>query len=230
MTSLRRILLVALVGLLLPATARASEPNHRLDHARSTNWSGYANYTTGPYTSVSASWTQPSVNCNITPTGYASFWDGLDGYNTSTVEQTGTEGECQRGHARYFAWYEMYPAYPVNLSTTQYPVTPGDTFTSSVTALGGGQFKLVLTDVGHWTNEVTKTLSSAKLGSAEVIAEAPSSGRVLPLADFGTASFLSSSLVAPEKIAMVTNNGKTVKAEPGPFEAGGGFTDTWQHS
>ena len=57
--------------------------------AESTNWSGYA-ATTGTYTSVSASWTQPAGTCSRGDQ-YAAFWVGLDGYTSSSVEQTGSE-------------------------------------------------------------------------------------------------------------------------------------------
>src|SRR5579862_8077912 len=50
--------------------------------AQSTNWSGYA-ATTGRYTSVTASWTQPTGTCS-TGNQYAAFWVGLDGYSSST--------------------------------------------------------------------------------------------------------------------------------------------------
>src|ERR1035438_10402374 len=60
--------------------------------ATSTNWSGYA-ATTGTYTSVSASWTQPKGTCT-SGDQYAAFWVGLDGYSSSSVEQTGSEVDC----------------------------------------------------------------------------------------------------------------------------------------
>ena len=60
--------------------------------AESTNWSGYAG-TTGTYTSVSASWTEPTGTCSGSAK-YSSFWVGLDGYNSSSVEQTGSEVDC----------------------------------------------------------------------------------------------------------------------------------------
>ena len=69
--------------------------------AESTNWSGYAG-TTGTYTSVTASWIQPAGHC----TGgdqYAAFWVGLDGYSSSTVEQTGSEVDCIGRTAQYYA-------------------------------------------------------------------------------------------------------------------------------
>src|SRR5579859_2350124 len=59
--------------------------------ASSTNWSGYAgtSSTSGAFTSVSASWVQPSGLCNGRGQQYAAFWVGLDGFSSSTVEQTG---------------------------------------------------------------------------------------------------------------------------------------------
>ena len=50
--------------------------------AESTNWSGYA-ATTGTYTSVSASWTEPTGTCSGSAK-YSSFWVGLDGYSSGS--------------------------------------------------------------------------------------------------------------------------------------------------
>src|SRR5919109_285001 len=88
--------------------------------AQSTNWSGYA-ATTGTYTSVSASWTEPTVTCS-SGDQYSSFWVGLDGDGSNTVEQTGSEADCQGSTPQYYSWYEMYPSAPVNFSN---PVSPG---------------------------------------------------------------------------------------------------------
>jgi len=73
------------------AGSASAVPNARggIRHqAESTNWSGYA-ATTGTYTSVSASWTEPTGTCSGSAK-YSSFWVGLDGYNSSSVEQTGS--------------------------------------------------------------------------------------------------------------------------------------------
>jgi hypothetical protein len=212
---------------------RHAAPNHKVSHGASTNWSGYAVSGSGPYTTVSASWTQPAVNCAKTPTGWSAFWVGLDGDTTNTVEQTGTEADCSKGTAVYYAWFEMYPKYPINYSNR---VAAGDSFFASVTYLGTGYFALTLKDTSRgWSQTATQRLKSAKLGSAEVIAEAPSgSGGVLPLADFGTVGFggisvngsqLTSSTPGLEPITMVS--GSTVKAAPSRI-TGGGFSDTWQ--
>ena len=109
---------------------------------------------------------------------------------------------------------------------------------ASVTYQSRGTFQLSLTDVTRgWTHTVTPMLKRASRGSAEVIVEAPSSsGGVLPLADFGTASFsgatvngslLSSSTPGVDPITMVTSGG-TVKAQPGSL-SNGSFSDSWHH-
>ena len=87
-------------------------------------------------TSVSASWTQPTGTCSRGDQ-YAAFWVGLDGYSSSSVEQTGSEVDCVGRTAECYAWYEMYPNPSVNYSNT---VRPGDHFNASVTYTGGNSF------------------------------------------------------------------------------------------
>jgi Peptidase A4 family len=201
----------------------------------STNWSGYA-LNGGTYTSVTTTWTQPSVNCSQTPNSYAAFWAGLDGYSSSTVEQDGTLAECVSSGGRhgstqtaeYFGWYETYPNPMYQFGGT---VKPGDVITSTVTANSSTSFTLVLADATEgWSKTTKQTLrKAAALSSAEVIAEAPSSNSgVLPLADFGTMSFLSSSVTGSSAIGidMITSRG-AAEATPGPLGGNGGFADTW---
>lgn len=214
------------------ASHRLINPDGRVTHSTSSNWAGYA-ATGSRFTSVSASWVQPSVTCTSTTT-YSSFWIGLDGDGSSSVEQTGTEADCSGGRAVYSSWYEMYPAYPVNYTNT---VSPGDQFTATVSTNGSGSFTLILTDVTrNWTKTTTKTLSGASLASAEVIAEAPSSSSgVLPLAHFSTAAFTSATAngqpignYGPDKIDMAS--GSTTKATTSALSGGNGFTVAWNHS
>jgi hypothetical protein len=215
------------------ASVRREAPNHKIGHSTSSNWAGYA-VTGGRYTSVSATWTQPSVSCSATDT-WSSFWVGLDGDTSSTVEQTGTEADCSNGHPVYSSWYEMYPKFPTNYRDA---VAAGDHFSASVTTDGRGSFTLTLTDTTRsWSHTTTARLKSAKLASAEVIAEAPSSsGGVLPLANFGTVAFgsasangslLTSSTAGIDPITM--SSGSTVKAQPSSL-GNGSFSVTWKHS
>src|ERR1700685_646892 len=159
--------------------------------AESTNWSGYAG-TTGRYTSVSASWTQPAGTCS-SGDQYAAFWVGLDGYSSSTVEQTGSEVDCVGRTAEYYAWYEAYPNASVNYNNT---VKAGDSFTSTVTYTGSNKFSLYIDDITEkWSHTRVVTVANAARPSAEVIAEAPCCtflGGILPLTNFGTMNFTSS--------------------------------------
>ena len=202
--------------------------------ASSTNWSGYA-AASGTYKSVSASWTEPTGTCSGSAK-YSSFWVGLDGYNSSTVEQTGSEVDCSGSTAEYYSWYEMYPAYPVNFSNT---VRPGDHFTGSV-SVSGSSYTLKLSDTTRgWSHTVTKTLSGAANSSAEVIAEAPcctASGGILPLAHFSPVTFTSATVdgsaignFSPTQIIMVNNSG-TPKDSVSSLSGGNSFKVTWLRS
>jgi hypothetical protein len=221
----------------LPATSAGSEslthaPLQRLLNSSSTNWSGYA-ATSTKFTSVSGSWKQPSVTCSKKST-YSSFWVGIDGDGSNSVEQTGTEADCSHGRAVYYAWYEMYPAYPVNYSNA---VRAGDSMSASVTTNGSGLFTLTVSDsTQKWAETQSQTSSTATLASAEVVAEAPFRGTVLPLADFGTVNFTSAltnsktiGSFKPDEITMVTSGG-IVKAQPSGLSSGENFSDTWHHT
>jgi len=214
--------------------------------AESTNWSGYAvTGADGAFSSVSASWTQPTATCSGSSHGrfggssdtYAAFWVGLDGYSSDSVEQTGTLIECVGSTAYYYGWYEMYPAALVTYSNT---VKPGDQFSASVTFSGTDTYTLVLTDsTQDWTKTYTTTESGLDRSSAEVITEAPcctSSGGILPLADFGTVSYTLSTdngtslgTQSPTEIIMVDNSGLD-KDSTSAISSAGAFSNTWIRS
>jgi peptidase A4-like protein len=238
----RRYICGAFVGVLVIAAALSATaggatstlrhgPVHMRTNSTSTNWSGYA-VTGGHYTKVTSSWTVPAVKCS--GTAYSSFWVGLDGDTSGTVEQTGTDSDCSGSTPQYYAWYEMYPKFPFNYSN---PVSPGDQMSATVSTNGSGSFTLTISDGSKWTQTTTARLKSAKLASAEVIAEAPSSsGGVLPLANFGTVNFsgaavngstLTSSTPGLDAITMAS--GSTVKAQPSSI-SNGSFSVAWKHS
>jgi hypothetical protein len=203
--------------------------------AQSTNWSGYAvTGARGHFTSVSASWIQPSVTCT-SGTKYSAFWVGLDGYRSTSVEQTGSEADCSGSSPVYSAWYEMYPAAPVNFSNT---VRPGDHFTGSVKFSGTSTYTLVLKDVTQgWSHTVTKSRGGLARSSAEVITEAPSNGiSILPLADFGTVRYTAATAngtlmtsQSPVKIIMVDGSGQD-KDSTSTISTAGDFSNAWLRS
>jgi hypothetical protein len=224
-------------------------------HGRNTssfNWSGYA--VTGVNDSVSdvkASWKVPAIQgaCS-SQNQYASFWVGIDGYNSNTVEQIGTDSDCQNGLATYYAWYEFYPHFPYNIPMT---IKPGDVMSAEV-SYSGGKFTVSITDVSTGRTWFTsQKIPNAKRSSAEWIIEAPSSGGILPLANFGTVDFgqhythisatcdatvggasgpvgsaaFGASLV---EITMVASDGTTVMSQPsGLLTDEESFTDAWEN-
>jgi hypothetical protein len=212
----------------------------------SSNWGGYAvqSCLTSPsskvVTKVVGTWVEPTAKC--TKTAYAAFWVGIDGYSSSSVEQLGTDSDCNGATPSYYAWYEMYPANPVTLSMS---IKPGNTITASVTYNSAGKFVLALKDVTTGKSfSVTKSLSSAARSSAEWIVEAPSSSSgVLPLADFGTVTFTScSATISGVTGPIQTSTSKWQAAEMNIVgsateettssltSGGNGFSGTWVSS
>jgi len=202
---------------------------------QSTNWSGYAaTGATGAFTSVSASWTVPAATCPSAAAQFSSFWAGLDGFNSASVEQTGTDSDCDGTTPNYYGWYEMFPAAPVIFAN---PVQPGDQISASVTFSGTETYTLVLSDSTQgWTQTITQNQPGLDRSSAEVISEAPSSsatGGVLPLADFGTVNYAASqangtSLASqnPTEILMVDASG-TAEDSTSAIASNGAFSNTW---
>jgi hypothetical protein len=207
----------------------------------STNWSGYAvTAPSGTVTAVSGSWVVPTASG--TGTAYSSAWVGIDGFNSNSVEQIGTDSDVVNGRATYYAWYEMYPnpSYEIALA-----VRPGDRITASVT-YSSGTFALALTDASTGKGfTISQTAPGASRSSAEWIEEAPSSrSGILPLADFGTISFSGAQATingttgaidnpawssSVEQINMVTSGGAAKDSTSKLTDSGStsGFSVTW---
>ena len=161
------------------------------------NWSGYADVAcpTCALRYVSADYTLPHLNTAKSPNNsWAAHWVGLDGANTSTVEQVGIDTYVSNGVDYYYAWYEMYPAAAQVYSLA---ASPGDNIQVSVYTINGTYYlSLNDTTLGAGFN-ATATVPTGYVGqnkSAEVITEAPSevSGSTvtqLPLADYGQVNY-----------------------------------------
>lgn len=209
---------------------------------QSTNWSGYADDNTrgNTYTSIAASWSEPTGSCTSTET-LAVFWVGIDGFSSGSVEQDGTLIECSGGSAFYFTWWEMFPTNSVQVVGST--VRPGDSIHASVVR-SGTSYTLKVTDSTTPADSFTTTqsCSSCANSSAEWIAEAPSnSSGVLPLTDFHTWTASSATVKSgstsgvistfpDDELTMVDSSG-LVKAQPGSLNSSGnGFTVTWKRS
>jgi len=199
-TRLMRYARLGILGALafLPAFAQVQlgRIHDKIDHgngtAESTNWSGYAALGSS-FNSAEGSWIVPAANCNgVAAQRFAAFWVGIDGYNSSTVEQTGTMTVCTGKTPSYYAWYEFYPQAMVQVTSVR--VNPGDHILASVVYNSTTQeFTVTITDktTGRSFN-TSSQVSGADRSSAEWIAEAPCctrSGGILPLPNFGTADF-----------------------------------------
>jgi hypothetical protein len=221
-----------------PAVATTFAPAHHPTHAalrtvggtyniNGYNWGGYA--ATGSFTSVSATWSEPSVKCNSTKDLYAP-WVGLDGYSSSTVEQTGVATDCSSGSAVDQAWYEMYPANPVYLSSSSYPVKAGDSIHASVT-YASSSFTLAISDTTRgWSYSTKKSLSSARRVNAEAIIESPPA----KYPNFGTLTFTSvtangSPIGNYNPVAMDPSTGSTYEAHASALSGGNSFSMTYEH-
>ncbi len=229
---------------------------------QSSNWAGYAD-TDDTFNSVTSSWTEPAVNCansngglnglssltNLlgSPGAASAFWVGLDGYNSTSVEQLGTDSDCDSGSPNYYAWYEMYPNPSVTLPS-QYAVHPGDQMTASVAANAAGtSFTLTIKDAtAGWNFSTVQTGSGFARSSAEVIAEAPSSCTLLfcsevSLADFGQINYSGSSVrnatgtngslasFDADEITMA-DNGTTLATPSSLSSDGSSFSVDWDNS
>ncbi len=168
----------------------------------STNWSGYAvSAKAGAVTAVSGTWVVPAATG--AGTAYSSDWVGIDGFNSSNVEQIGTDSDVYNGTPQYYAWYEMYPTASVEIPLA---IHAGDTVTASVT-YGPAGFTLSLADVTTGKSyTTTKAAAGAQRSSAEWVVEAPSSySGILPLANFGTVT--------------LTGAQATIRGTTGPVDA-----------
>jgi hypothetical protein len=211
----------------------------------SSNWSGYAVETnlaspqSNAVTDVAGSWTVPAVVKSQSKTTYSSNWVGIDGYSDGTVEQLGTDSDWSRGAPSYYAWFEMYPgpAYLIG----GFVVAPGDAVSASVHYNGGSSYQLTIDNTTRGEHFSQAFTGSAQRSSAEWITEAPSSGRVLPLADFGSTTFTDCSATLNGHTGAISDSAWQydeltmagrgyVKAVPSDLSSdGSSFGVTWYH-
>ena len=220
----------------------------------SQNWSGYAAVAKKNVALrfAETTFTVPSINCSEVRIGssgqnYAAEWVGLDGFNSTTVEQTGVDSICDSssGPATSQAWYEMYPLDPVVFSG----VNPGDTITVAVFYNSStNEFQLSLDD--ETTGSTMETAQPCPSGStcdrnsAEVIEEDPGGSVAggINLADFGTVNFSAShvtsrdglrgtlsasSLWTTTEIIMQDPSGDDMATPSALTDSGADFSITW---
>jgi hypothetical protein len=213
----------------------------------SVNWSGYIATAPTPFTSVSATWTVPSVTGSTT--AFSSAWVGIGGVyrNSNKLIQAGTEQDIISGTPVYTVWYEVYPKPPVTVGT----ISSGDSVTVSISENSGNppSWHIKITAVND-NNEPIVSLSQdidvkaktnfAAEATAEFIVERPLlvvGHQIAPLAEFSSVTFSGcttsqdglSSLDQALAVTMTsdgTSTGTTL-ASPDNSLSGDSFTISW---
>ncbi len=225
-------------------------PLQKIREGTSENWSGYAAATNlknpgiGSVSMVSGTWTVPDIS-NSKKGTFASIWVGIDGYSSGTVEQIGTEHDWDNGVEEHYAWFEMYPKYPHEISG--FPVEPGDVISATVTYKGNDTFEMV---INNHTKSITTTIPTehtkvpgTKRNSAEWIVEAPATANgILPLANFkqtvlsdctatinGKTSSINGGNWQFDKLVMETKSGSMKATTSEPTNNGQDFKVVWKH-
>jgi hypothetical protein len=204
------------LGLLAPVAPAAQAGAPMRTDARpegpvtSGNWSGYAvTAEPGAVTAVTGSWVVATATCDSAHPAFsgASQWVGIDGYDSRTVEQTGTDADCSRGAPRYYAWYEFVPEPGVTIESLT--VEAGDTMSAAV-SYADGKFTVAITDLTRGQSfSVTHAVPAARRASAEWIAEDNSAH----FTDFGTARF------GPVETGVAGTGTATIDARTGAIGA-----------
>lgn len=222
----------------------------------STNWSGYVaalnlnNPVPFSVSVVGGSWIVPDVHAMGSDT-WCSFWVGIDGAGSPTVEQIGTEHDIRNGVQHHYAWYEMFPLGSVEI--VGFPVEPGDQITASVAYIPlGGLLQpnndLFILQIFNNTKKMYTsipyiTTSRMQRVCAEWVVEAPWLNKTLPLSNFGSGLLFNCSAVINniagsvsnpswqhELMSMVDVSG-IVKAVPSDLSVDGkSFSVAWKHS
>jgi hypothetical protein len=158
----------------------------------SRNWSGYA-ATQGTFTSVTGSWTIPSVAA----TGHAGAdvaWVGIGGISSRDLIQCGTQNLISDfGQVTTSAFYEILPdassVIPININV-------GDSITVTITEVSQNQWNISFIDNTQGKTFNTTVSYTSSHSSAEWIEEAPSDGNLqLPLDNFDSIQFLNATAV-----------------------------------
>src|SRR5664280_364884 len=189
---------------------------HGTSYLRSVNWAGYVvSGGIGSFRSAQASFVVPKLlSCGPSEDSDSSYWAGLDGAGSQTVEQEGVDSACLNGAVYYIPWYEMYPGDTVEYANMV--VRGGDSIVATTTYESGGRYVLNVADSTNRTS-ATATITDPGLEniSAECIAEDPGMAPQAPYANYGSVTFSGCMVngvpigtLSPDAIDMVNSQGE----------------------
>lgn len=228
------------VGFNAVPTTNPTAVNSSVGSNTSFNWGGYEAIN-GTYTSISGTWTIPTVP-SATSTEADATWIGIGGVKSKDLIQAGTQAVINgSGAPVYQAWYETLPQ-----ATTQVPLTvsPGDSMSATLTqtsAASGAtpaEWSVTIRDNTTGQSYQTSIAYNSSLSSAEWIEEMPSDGSsFVPLDNFGTASFSNGMTTVngnletiaganAQELTMVNSGGQTLAATSALGADGESFTVT----
>ena len=198
----------------------------------SSNWAGYAAQS-GQYTSVSGSWTVPTVGLADLTSGDAT-WVGIGGLTSSDLIQSGTQAVIDSyGNITYNSWYELLPSSSVDLPVT---VKAGDYVSVAIEQISSGVWQISFRNNTTGQSYVTNVNYSSSLSSAEWIEEMPMlNNSFLPLDNFGTTNFtngyttkngsqMSISAAGSSMVTMVNSSNQVTASTSGIGSDGASFS------
>lgn len=204
----RLVIAAVAVGVLVVSVPAQATPPSADPTWVTGRWAGYLVRTVGSFEQVRGSWVQPKIVCNR-PGSSAAFWLGLGGATreSEALEQIGTSADCSdRALVSYSAWYQLFPAPPVELPVT---IRAGDTIAAEV-GVSGRTVTVTLRNVSTGASFSKELwMRSPETDTAEWIVEAPSACFTrcaqLPLADFARARFTGASTTLALHTGAITD-------------------------
>lgn len=183
----------------------------------SSNWSGYAETCSVPYTAITGSWQVPSVSGP--DNSYSATWIGIDGFNNNSLIQTGTEQDVSSdGTPMYSAWWTTSSNHFVEQTITNNCTTgntscghvaAGDAISATITETNTSTsaWSITIADGTQWSFTESLTYTGQR-ASAEWIVEAPTvGGRIATLANYNSPLTFN-----PDTIGAATINGSASPA------------------
>ena len=156
------------------------------------NWSGYA-LTGGHFTTVTGTFTVPTLSAAAACGENVSEWVGVDGYEDDHLIQAGVletqanpyTGRCAPGSTWVVPWTEVLPSNPT--PATGLAVDTSDSVTVSISLRSAASWEITLTDNTTGGTYSTSRAYDGPAQSAEWIVEAPGTGSSGVLAPYAPA-------------------------------------------
>ena len=185
-----------------------------------TIWAGYVEQASSAFTSVSGTFTVPTVHTS--PSNSVTPWVGIDGYGTNNLIQAGVTASADPPSApSYEAWWQTVgpTGSPQNIPPQdQFEASPNDTINVSIWQLSGGQWEITLNDITSGLGFAAAVSYTGADMTAEWIVETPSGSAATGYASTSTFSNLGASQAGSGMLEL-----STAGATPGSI-AGSGFS------